>query len=304
MEENEDNSTMLPSLLRTKLLGELYGDLAKPGVQQVGKALGTVLELANTMVVPIWMINQLGQLGKEVLKKNMDRYMEKIQDIPDDKRCEVQPEIGVPIIQRLTYTSNEEIREAYVQLLAKASSADTAQLAHPAFISIIERLSSDEALLLKAIYSEHGNWPYFTASIMQDRAKFAIAAYKWRTGLESEAKLNFPNNVNLYFENLKSLSLIDFVGTEASYEFPQNITAFNYYPDLRERLMSMRGSLGNAATGEKPIYYDLLYEQGEVLTTEFGHLFMQTCTTVLDDREERYHQLYKEWSDSNNQGSK
>ena len=42
------------------LMKEIYGDLAKPGVTQVGKALDTILEIPNTLLIPIKMINSKG----------------------------------------------------------------------------------------------------------------------------------------------------------------------------------------------------------------------------------------------------
>lgn len=39
------------------LIVEVYGDLAKPGVQQVGKALETVLGLGNTILWPLALAN-------------------------------------------------------------------------------------------------------------------------------------------------------------------------------------------------------------------------------------------------------
>jgi len=40
------------------LLKEIYGDLAKPGVSQVGKALSTVVGLGNTILWPVALLNE------------------------------------------------------------------------------------------------------------------------------------------------------------------------------------------------------------------------------------------------------
>ena len=36
-----------------EILKEVYGDLAKPGAQQAGKALGTIVGLGNTILWPV-----------------------------------------------------------------------------------------------------------------------------------------------------------------------------------------------------------------------------------------------------------
>ncbi len=47
--------------------------------------------------------------------------------------------------------SNEELRNLYIELLAKASTKDLNENAHPSFINIINSLSPDEAILLKIL---------------------------------------------------------------------------------------------------------------------------------------------------------
>ena len=47
--------------------------------------------------------------------------------------------------------TNEELSEMYTELLAKASQAQNANVAHPSFVNIINNISPDEAILLKSI---------------------------------------------------------------------------------------------------------------------------------------------------------
>ena len=57
---------MLPILTEAAqipgLLKEIYGDLAKPGVTQVGKALSTIIGLGNTLLWPIQILNERAKL--------------------------------------------------------------------------------------------------------------------------------------------------------------------------------------------------------------------------------------------------
>ena len=71
-----------------------------------------------------------------------------MKDVPPEDVSEVPPEIGVPIIEKLSYVTNEELRKLYIELLAKASIKEENDKAHPNFINIINSLSPDEANLL------------------------------------------------------------------------------------------------------------------------------------------------------------
>lgn len=98
------------------LIVEIYGDVAKPGVKQVGKALDTVLGLGNTLLWPVYLVNEKSKLS---IQKNLESYRKKLENIPEDKIINVAPEIGVPIAEKLSYVSDESISNLYVTFLLK-----------------------------------------------------------------------------------------------------------------------------------------------------------------------------------------
>ena len=53
------------------ILKEIYGDLTKPSVQQVGKALGTIIGLGNTVLWPFALLNEKAKIA---LERNLERY--------------------------------------------------------------------------------------------------------------------------------------------------------------------------------------------------------------------------------------
>ena len=55
------NIKILPDIPEELLL-EIYRDLAKPGVQQVGKALGGILSVLNLASLPFKLIDQKGTI--------------------------------------------------------------------------------------------------------------------------------------------------------------------------------------------------------------------------------------------------
>lgn len=140
------------------ILGQVYGDLAQPSVKAVGNALGTVFEFSTSFLLPVKLLNEKFKLN---FARRLNEYKEKLEQIPEEKQCEVHPQIGTPIIEKLSYTTNEEIADLFTTLLANASNVDMVNTAHPSFVNMIERISPDEAKLLKYLRRED-DIPYCT----------------------------------------------------------------------------------------------------------------------------------------------
>lgn len=150
------------------VIKEVYGDLAKPGVQQVGKALSTIIGLGNTMLWPLALMNEKAKIA---LESNLERYRNKLKDTLPDEVCEVPPEIGVPIAEKLSYVTNEELSEMYTELLANASQINKANVAHPSFVNVINNISPDEAILIKSIKGNAGHPIYRGTPKTQDQER-------------------------------------------------------------------------------------------------------------------------------------
>lgn len=193
-----------------------YNDILHPSMNVVGKVLGTTLEFFLTPFAGLQLVNDK---VKENIKYHLQRYSEKLQQMPKEQQCNVHPELGVPILQHLSYTTNEDIANLFVELLASASNINKVGLAHPSFISIIDRLSPDEARLLKYIAENEGNVLYvnFRAKRLKEKSetvdKFDFDASfveleKWNTIVTRDLKLDFPDNLHMYWANLISCGLL------------------------------------------------------------------------------------------------
>ena len=124
----------------------VYSDLIQPSVKKVGEALEIVFDYFPTLLLPLKLHNEKCKFN---FQKRLAEYKDKIESIPNEKICKVNPEIGVPIIEQLIYITDDEIADLFTTLLTKASSIDTINQAHPGFIQLINRLSRDEALIIK-----------------------------------------------------------------------------------------------------------------------------------------------------------
>ena len=188
-----------------QILTTIYSDAAQPSVKKVGQALETVFEFSTSILLPIKLLNEKFKLNFE---RNLNNYKKKLDDIPEEKICDVNPQIGTPIIEKLTYTTNEEIADLFTSLLSKASNIDTVNQAHPSFIQLIERLSVDEARIIKFL-----NGMDFIPSIsikanIKEGNGFNFLLRN-ATLLQFQVELIFPQNINTYLDNLTCLGILD-----------------------------------------------------------------------------------------------
>ena len=248
-----------------ELLKEIYSDLAKPGVQQVGKALGGILGLGNTALYPVHLLNERTSI---ILKLNMDKYREQMENTKDDDTIEVAPEIGVPIAEKLSYVSNEELSNMYINLLAKASTKTTVNQAHPGFANLIDRLCPDEAIFLKNM-KQFGDMP-FVEVILKWKDK-----NQWTTIKDFACTFNYLNglnneqNIGSYITNLDALGILS-IRRDIWIE-PQETT----YDPIKDVYRSMK--IDENILKERFIDF----KKCQVKITQLGIMFIKACFTKL-----------------------
>lgn len=246
----------------------VYKDLAKPGVQQVGKALSTVLGLGNTALLPLKLVNEKAQMW---YAKHMEQYRLKLEDVPEEKIVEVAPEVGVPIMENLEKTTNEKVSELYINLLANASNIDFVTNTHPRFVAIIESLTSDEIIILEH-FRKVPYTPYITisrAALETDpqtnqptRNKIITVLNRQATKFEKSQILTLPQNAKFYFQNLEGLSLL-------KVESERHLMGDAYENLLRE--------FNTEINEPQKLNSSLEVKKGWYELTEFGILFLDAC---------------------------
>lgn len=122
------------------LVPEVYKDLAKPAVSEIGSVAGrTVRALLAPIRGFLWGWERIEEVVEEGVKKRLEK-------IPEERRKSPEPEIAVPLIQALEYTAqNETLREMYINLLANSMDRAKEKVVHPSFVEIIKQMSSLDA---------------------------------------------------------------------------------------------------------------------------------------------------------------
>jgi|GEM_PF-7132633 len=193
----------------------LYQDAAQPSVRVVGKALA---QCTSLFVTPV------GRMA-EIFEKNLHKYLSKLEGLSEEQIVSPDTRILVPILEKLRYTDDDMVADYYAQILAMASMPESAKLVSVAFIEILNRLCADEIKILEFINSDqnlvfvtnegaeeygincNGFLPVVNIHINQKEGGY-ILAIRNLSYLQGKVHLQFPENYNMYFDNMFALGLL------------------------------------------------------------------------------------------------
>lgn len=178
------------------LKSEVYVDLLKPSVAQVGEALKNTVKVARFAFA-----------GIDYLAAKHDRWLKFLEKVAvgtdSEKLANAHAQITGPVIEGMAYVDeNSIIGEMFVKLLRKAIQSDTQDEAHPAFPKIIQQLSEDEAIILfylkRQTYRVEQTWELRDGKIRNmttSREDFPVS------------KLHYPQHIWMYMDHLNSLTI-------------------------------------------------------------------------------------------------
>ncbi|MCO4594057.1 hypothetical protein Si066_00959 [Streptococcus infantarius subsp. infantarius] len=189
-----------------EVASEAYKDCLKPTVQETGKFLGRIPRAINSIFLPIdiWLTKREYKLEevKAILAK-------KLGDISEEKLTIPEPYIAVPALEAISYSmDNEQLKNMYANLLARAMLKSEQSKVHPSFVEIIKQLSPNDALLFKEIMECEAS-PIIHLSVVQD-----IGNNEYHYNLNWKDNYN-ESNVSL--SNLQRLGLIEIPNNKKAY---------------------------------------------------------------------------------------
>ena len=233
MEKPEDLLKMIPP----EVIAEIYRDAAsKPLVE--ASNLGTdIVKTGRLILAPLQITAALQDRFEKFVKT-------RISKIPEEKLIEPPAMIIGPSLEKMKYIEEESpLWMMYEELLLKAVNSDEIDKAHPSFVHIIAQLSHDEAILLYELSKEEFKI-IDTMDYIKEINKFVNRKIEESTiPLD---KIDYPENENLYYNHLESLSLINWPITE------------------QKPIMA-----GSKQTGTR--------RYSKWILTEFGKLFIDAC---------------------------
>ena len=257
-----------------ELLKELYGDLAKPGVAQVGKALETVLGLGNNVLLPLRLLNETCRRFEE---KKFQDIADRFKNIRYENIVDVRPEIGTPILEKLSYTDDDTLRKMFIELLAKSADRTQVENAHPAFVGIIENITPDEAILLNHL-KNRDSIPYMWVwEKIDDDGVFRIVSDYI---IKCPTEIIYRKNIPMYISNLSGMGLL----RAEDGKFNPKDSVYDPIFDLIKKQIPdvLKGDMIHFESNYPA--NSMIASRGVIQVLPFGTAFQRAClpTTLLD----------------------
>ena len=177
----------------------------------------------------------------------------------------MHPQIGTPIIEKLSYTTNDEIADMFTTLLANASNVDMVNTAHPSFVNMIERMSPDEARLLSYLKGKE-DIQYCVFNGNTSNGNGFVTLLDHVTMLDDEVVFSFPQNIGAYLANFVSLGIIK----DMNGQYRMDKTIYNKIKD-KYNLKQLEAQLVPNS------FQSISVEESYYLITDFGKLFIKAC---------------------------
>ena len=186
------------------LTSEVYKDIAKPALQEVGSIAGrTAKALLSPIRGLLWGWEQIEVFVEESLKK-------KLEKIPEERRKSPEPEIAVPLLQALTYTAqNETLREMYINLLANSMDKNHEKVVHPSFVEIIKQMNTLDAKVFEKLSQNFSYQKIInpTIALKNEPKFFSNATPDWYMGWTIDGYSEF--DVSASFVRISKFGLIE-----------------------------------------------------------------------------------------------
>ncbi|MFC3811380.1 DUF4393 domain-containing protein [Lacihabitans lacunae] len=244
------------------LTPEVYKDIAKPVLQEVGSVAG---RSTKALLAPLrgllWGWERIEEFVESEVKKRLDK-------IPEEKRKSPEPEIAVPLIQALTYTAqNETLREMYINLLANSMNSDKINLVHPSFVEIIKQMNSLDAKVFDELAKSNAYQKIINPKIMlkgQDRF-ISNATPEWYAGWSIEGYTEF--DVSSSMIRLRKFGLIELMFDRITDNDYTNIKSTPFLLSILNKYQIANSDTELVIEGTESIVY----------VNEYGNQFKDAC---------------------------
>lgn len=188
------------NILGQETIKKIYEDGLSNPTKEVGKTATDLVKVARLFTAPIQLL--------AAYQDRLEKYLNQVREaVPEERQIESPASIAGPVLEKLKYIEDENyLKDLYLNLLKKAIDREKINEAHPAFVSIIEQLSPDEALIIKIVAEQRIYYKakFFTIIEVGDTSKEDIIE-----NLFPLEQLAFPQHFNMYILHLIYLNLID-----------------------------------------------------------------------------------------------
>lgn len=248
------------------VIKDLYNDLGHPSAACAGETLTLVPRAVKAALAPLeqWILQREYNVAET--KKLLE---EKLKNISPEDIEPPEPHIAVPAMQYISYCmDNVQLRNMYANLLANSMTKAVKNGVHPGFVEIIKQLSPDEARVMRYMQA-HMMIPILIVSYETESSGRVRAVSDFSDiGYQEDCACDRPQDIQLYFDNLVRLGLLEKVTTA-------QFTDQRVYEALKQRLYDL--SIIDDQAAHRPPYKGYVFEHGYIRISSYGSAFCGIC---------------------------
>lgn len=177
----------------------------------------------------------------EYIHSFKSKFLEKIKHIPNEEIVQIVPDIGVPILEKTSYTTSEMKLEAFAESLKKAASIKETNCVHPSLITILVQLTDDDlGFLINIGLKKAKTFPYIKFESNSKCKSYSRQSREWylyNTNVKdldiTLASLKSLGLVNHIEEKWADHDTIEFERHEKALVTPEKTLNKAYYPKER-----------------------------------------------------------------------
>lgn len=157
------------------------------------------------------------QLRQEALAEVQTIVEEELKKIPASDITAPSAKIAVPLLQNASITEEANLREMYAKLLVGDMNKKSKPSVHPAYIEILNQMSSDDAKIFRRIIEINNNIPAANVTFNLETTYLTNAMPHYFSPYFSDTD---PWKTSICIENLSRLNLINiYDGTVNGYDY-------------------------------------------------------------------------------------
>jgi hypothetical protein len=184
-----DELDVAAKILDSKTAKRVYEDAVSPSARQVGAIGQDTLKALRLFTAPI----QLAAAYQD----RLELWLEEVRNrVPVERQVQASASIAGPVLLNLRFEDDSSIFKAmYLNLLTHAIDSQSNDMAHPAFVKVIDSMSPNEAAILieidrvrslsaKSLYDEYGLWESLSREAKNQEFRANVAAFPLRLAVE------------------------------------------------------------------------------------------------------------------------
>lgn len=197
-----------------ELAKEVYSDVLKETFREISKIGVDAVKTLRLALAPL----QFMAMQQERVAMYYKRAADKASP---ENRVSPAPSLALPILEKLRYQEDGDLlTDIYVELLSAGFDKSRMGDAHPAFLTIISQLSSDEIRLINSLAGsdpknyfgrEASDWTLSSKSIIEHLNESVLEPVEidWSLVVNPD-ELSWPQHLQVYVGHLHSLGLIEY----------------------------------------------------------------------------------------------